>query len=119
MRRPHDDQGRRGILLSLCIALVLTGCAVKLIADYDETIDQTTTEIQTLSLAPEEWLAAPLPPNATTPGHFPFGMGACRAMAAGEPSRAAPPLVSRALKSRGSASNSAPQRRSDAKFPIV
>ena len=34
------------ILLSLAVGLALSGCAIRLIADYDEHVDKATTEIQ-------------------------------------------------------------------------
>lgn len=34
------------ILLYLLVALTCSGCTIKLIADYDETIDKSTAEIQ-------------------------------------------------------------------------
>lgn len=42
----YGNSQRLIVLLYLLVALVFSGCTVKLIADYDETIDKSTAEIQ-------------------------------------------------------------------------
>jgi hypothetical protein len=37
---------RLAILLCLTVGLALSGCAIRLIADYDERVDEATSEIQ-------------------------------------------------------------------------
>ena len=46
MQLSPGSKRRLGVLLCLAVGLALSGCAIRLIADYDENVDKATTEIQ-------------------------------------------------------------------------
>jgi len=46
MQKSPGSKRRVALLLWLTVGIALSGCAIRLVADYDEHVDKATTEIQ-------------------------------------------------------------------------